>query len=150
MTRKARHPAPNPRPERRPACPNFSSGPCAKRPGWEPAVLADALVGRSHRTKGAVARIQEVADASRRILGIPDDYRLGLVPASDTGAIEMAMWSLLGARGVHVLAWESFGQAWVSDIQKQLRIADAEGLLADYGELPDLTRVDFDRDVVFT
>ncbi len=139
-----------PKPARRPARPHFSSGPCAKRPGWTPEALAGALVGRSHRTKKAVARIQEVADASRRILDLPDDYRLGLVPGSDTGALEMALWSLLGARGVQVLAWESFGLGWVSDVLSQLKVEDAEKLVADYGALPDLSRVDPARDVVFT
>ena len=139
-----------PKPTRRPERPHFSSGPCAKRPGWEPGVLSNALVGRSHRAQPAVARIQEVADASRRVLGMPDDFRLALVPGSDTGAMELALWSLLGARGVQVLSWESFGQGWVSDILSQLQIEDAQELAADYGELPDLSQVDFDRDVVFT
>ncbi len=137
-------------PSRRPLRPWFSSGPCAKRPGWSADALAGALVGRSHRAAPAVARIQEVSDASRRILGIPDDYRLGLVPGSDTGAVEMALWTLLGARGVQLLAWESFGQGWVTDVLKQLRIEDATTLDADYGELPDLDRADFERDLVFT
>ena len=139
-----------PKPTRRPECPNFSSGPCAKRPGWKPDVLANALVGRSHRAKPAVARIQEVTDASRRLLGLPHDFKLGLVPGSDTGAMELALWSLLGARGVQALSWESFGQGWVSDILTQLEIEDAEELAAGYGELPDLSQVDFDRDIVFT
>lgn len=108
------------------------------------------MVGRSHRAKPAVARIQDVSDRSRRILGIPDDYRLGLVPGSDTGAVEMALWSLLGARGVQLLAWESFGQGWVTDVVKQLRLDEISKLEADYGALPDLSQVDFDRDVVFT
>ena len=138
------------KPDRRPQRPEFSSGPCAKRPGWSPDVLTAALVGRSHRTKLAVARIQEVSDASRHILGMPDDYRLGLVPGSDTGAVEAALWSLLGARGVQVLAWDSFGQGWVSDVMGQLALADALKLEADYGELPDLSQVDFACDVVFT
>jgi phosphoserine aminotransferase len=138
------------KPDRRPSRPEFSSGPCAKRPGWSPNVLAEALLGRSHRTKSAVARIQEVSDASRRILEMPDDYRLGLVAGSDTGAVEMALWSLLGARGVQALAWESFGQGWVSDILGQLALDDALKLEADYGDLPDLRQVDFARDVVFT
>jgi phosphoserine aminotransferase len=137
------------KPSRRPERPYFSSGPCAKRPGWTPQILADALLGRSHRAKPAVARIQEVSDASRRILGLPDDFRLGLVPGSDTGAVEMALWSLLGARGVQLLAWESFGSGWVSDVKSQLKLADAITLEADYGELPDLAAVDFERDVVF-
>ncbi len=138
------------KPTRRPDRPHFSSGPCAKRPGWSTKVLEDAMVGRSHRAKPAVARIQDVSDRSRRILGIPDDYRLGLVPGSDTGAVEMALWSLLGARGVQLLAWESFGQGWVTDVVKQLRLDEISKLEADYGALPDLSQVDFDRDVVFT
>ncbi len=137
------------RPERRPRRPEFSSGPCAKRPGWRPADLEKAVLGRSHRAKVAVARIAEVADRSRQLLGIPADYRIGLVPGSDTGAFEMAMWCLLGARGVDVLTWESFGAGWASDIEKQLRLEDARVLEADYGALPDLTAVDFARDVVF-
>ncbi len=138
------------RPAIRPANPAFSSGPCAKRPGWSPAVLAEAVVGRSHRSKPAKAKLQEVIDRSKALLGMPADYRLGIVPASDTGAIETAMWSLLGARGVDVLEWESFGAAWTSDVVKQLKLADARVLSADYGALPDLSAVDPARDVVFT
>jgi len=138
------------KPQKRPQRPHFSSGPCAKRPGWQLSALNAALVGRSHRSKPAKARIQEVIDRSRAILGIPDDYRLGVVPASDTGAVEMALWSLLGPRGVDVLAWESFGKGWLTDVVKQLHIEGARGLTADYGELPDLAKVDFDHDVVFT
>jgi phosphoserine aminotransferase len=138
------------RPTRRPARPQFSSGPCAKRPGWDIDALRSALVGRSHRAGPAKARIQEVSERSRALLGIPDDWRVGLVPASDTGAVEMALWSLLGARGVDLLAWESFGAGWVSDAAKQLRLPDHRVLEADYGRLPDLARVDFTRDVVFT
>ncbi len=138
------------RPELRPACPNFSSGPCAKRPGWDVRLLSAAMVGRSHRAEPARARIQEISDRSRAILGIPADWRIGLVPASDTGAVELALWSLLGARGVDLLAWESFGSTWVADAMKQLELADARVLEADYGQLPDLASVDFDRDVVFT
>jgi len=138
------------RPTHRPERPQFSSGPCAKRPGWSPEALAGALVGRSHRAAPAKARIQEIADRSRSLLGLPADWRLGLVPASDTGAVEMALWSLLGARGVDLLAWESFGSGWVSDVVKQLKLADQRTLEADYGELPELDRVDFARDVVFT
>lgn len=137
------------RPTQQPRRPHFSSGPCAKRPGWNPGVLAGALVGRSHRAAPAKARIQEVSDRSRAILGIPEDWRLGLVPASDTGAVEMILWSVLGARGVDLLAWESFGAEWVGDVTKQLRLADARVLDADYGQLPDLSKVDFARDVVF-
>jgi phosphoserine aminotransferase len=138
------------RPTLRPACPNFSSGPCAKRPGWSVDALAAAMVGRSHRAEPARARIQEISDRSRAILGIPADWRLGVVPASDTGAVELALWSLLGPRGVDLLAWESFGSGWVSDAVKQLKLADARVLESDYGKLPDLGAVDFDRDVVFT
>ncbi len=138
------------KPNARPANPNFSSGPCAKRPGWTPDVLSGALVGRSHRAKPAKARIQEVSDRSRAILGIPDDYHVGIVPASDTGAMEMAMWSMLGARGVDMLAWESFGQGWVTDVVKQLKLDDVRTLGADYGALSDLASVDFNRDVIFT
>jgi len=138
------------RPTVRPANPCFSSGPCAKRPGWSPAALAGALVGRSHRSKEGRARIQEVVDRSRALLGVPDEYRMGIVPASDTGAMEMVLWSLLGPRGVDVLAWESFGQGWVTDITKQLRLDDVRVLAADYGRMPDLTQTDPDRDVVFT
>jgi len=138
------------RPESRPRCPHFSSGPCAKRPGWSPDALEAALVGRSHRAGPAKARIQEVSDRSRAILGIPSDWKLGLLPASDTGAVEAILWSVLGARGVDLLAWESFGAGWVSDAVKQLRLDDHRVLEADYGELPDLAAVDFERDVVFT
>ena len=138
------------RPNVRPANPCFSSGPCAKRPGWSPDVLADAGVGRSHRSKAGKAKLSEVIDRTRAILGVPETHRIGIVPASDTGAIEMAMWSLLGARGVDVLAWESFGKAWATDVTKQLRLADVRVFDADYGALPDLAAVDPARDVVFT
>ncbi len=138
------------RPEKRPERPHFSSGPCAKRPGWEIGVLSEALTGRSHRAAPAKARIQEVSDRSRSILGIPEDWKLGLVPASDTGAVEMVLWSMLGARGVDLLAWESFGAGWVGDVVKQLELPDHRALEATYGELPDLLSVDFSRDVVFT
>jgi phosphoserine aminotransferase len=138
------------KPNRRPNRPNFSSGPCAKRPGWSPEGLRDAAVGRSHRAKLGKQKLADVIDRSRKLLGIPDDYKLGIVPASDTGAMEMVLWSVLGARGVDVLAWESFGSGWVTDITKQLKLADARTLVADYGELPDLAQVDFANDVVFT
>jgi phosphoserine aminotransferase len=138
------------KPGRKPAMPRFSSGPCAKRPGWSLAALEGALVGRSHRAGEAKARLAEVIGLSREILGLPADWRLGIVPASDTGAFEMAMWSLLGARGVDVLAWESFGKGWVSDIVSQLKLDDVRKLEADYGALPDLSVVSPDRDVVFT
>jgi phosphoserine aminotransferase len=137
-------------PTRRPRRPHFSSGPCAKRPGWSLAALERAAVGRSHRSKGGVAALREVIDRSRAVLGMPADYRLGIVPASDTGAVELALWSLLGPRGVDLLAWESFGRGWVSDVQQELRLADTRALVADYGDLPDLAAVDFARDVVFT
>jgi phosphoserine aminotransferase len=137
------------KPTRRPQRTEFSSGPCAKRPGWSLDALKAAAVGRSHRAKIGKDRLKAVIDRSRVLLGMPADYRLGIVPASDTGAIEMAMWSLLGPRGVDVLAWESFGQGWVGDVTQQLRL-DARVLEADYGALPDLRSVDFSRDVVFT
>ena len=139
-----------PRPARRPANPLFSSGPCTKRPGWSAGVLKDACLGRSHRSKAGKARLKAVLDQSRTLLGLPDDYRIAIVPASDTGAVEMALWSLLGPREVDVLAWESFGQGWVTDIVKQLKLEGVRTLKADYGALPDLGKVDFARDVVFT
>lgn len=138
------------KPTNKPNRPFFSSGPCSKRPGWSLNSLENALVGRSHRAKGSKARIQEVIDRSRTILGIPDDYVCGIVPASDTGAVEMALWSLLGARGVDMLAWESFGSGWVTDVIKQLKLDNVNTLLADYGQLPDFSKVDFCNDVVFT
>jgi phosphoserine aminotransferase len=134
----------------RPQNPHFSSGPCAKRPGWSLDALQGALLGRSHRAKPGRAKIDEVVERSRALLDIPRDYRVGIVPASDTGAIEMAMWSLLGARGVDVLAWESFGEGWATDVAKQLKIADLRLMRAEYGALPDLAKIDGDRDVVFT
>lgn len=137
-------------PLKRPACANFSSGPCAKRPGWSPAALGDALVGRSHRSGPGKKKLAELIERTRDILDIPADYRIGIVPASDTGAVEMAMWSMLGARGTDLLAWESFGKGWVTDAVKQLKLADARVIEADYGLLPDLSTVDADRDVVFT
>ena len=136
------------KPSVKPARPQFSSGPCAKRPGWSLDALAGALVGRSHRAKPAKQRIQDVIDRSKALLGMPADWKLAVVPASDTGAIEMAMWSLLGERPVDVLAWESFGQEWVTDVTKQLAL-DARILDAPYGALPDLSKVDFARDVIF-
>jgi phosphoserine aminotransferase len=134
----------------KPANPNFSSGPCAKRPGWTVEALANALTGRSHRAKPAKARIQQAIDLTRELLEVPADYRIGIVPASDTGAVEMFLWSALGARGVDMLAWESFGAGWVTDVQKQLKLDDVRVIEAAYGDLPDLTQVDFNRDVVFT
>lgn len=138
------------KPLKRPQCCNFSSGPCAKRPGWSADVLGNALVGRSHRSKAGKERLREVITRSKQLLGIPDSYVCGIVPASDTGAVEMAMWSLLGARGVDILAWESFGEGWITDAQKQLQLQDCRVFRADYGQLPDLSQVDSDRDVVFT
>jgi phosphoserine aminotransferase len=133
----------------RPANAHFSSGPCAKRPGWNPTVLRDATLGRSHRAKLGKAKLKLAIDLTREVLGVPASYRIGITPGSDTGAFEMAMWSMLGARGVDVLAWESFGEGWVSDIVKELKLKDARTLKAPYGELPDLSRVNFDNDVVF-
>jgi phosphoserine aminotransferase len=137
-------------PLRRPRNPCFGSGPTAKRPGWSPAILGPALIGRSHRSAPAKARLVEVIDRSRAVLGVPDDHRIGILPASDTGAFEAAMWSLLGARGVDALAFESFGEGWVGDLRAQLRLEDVRVLAADYGDLPDLGAVDPGRDVVFT
>jgi len=134
----------------RPANACFSSGPCAKRPGWTPTVLREAALGRSHRAKFPKAKLKLAIDLTREVLGVPSDYRIGITPASDTGAFEMAMWSMLGARGVDVLAWESFGEGWVADIAKELKLKDARTLKAPYGELPDLSQVNFDNDVVFT
>ena len=133
----------------RPKNPRFSSGPCAKRPGWTLEALGDAALGRSHRAKQGKAKLKLAIDLTREVLGVPDGYRIGITAGSDTGAVEMALWSLLGARPVDVLAWESFGEGWVSDIVKELKIADARALNAPYGELPDLGQVDFDHDVVF-
>src|SRR5436309_7835347 len=133
----------------RPAVPHFSSGPCAKRPGWSLQVLTDALLGRSHRSKIGRAKLKRAIDLTREVLEVPADYRIGIVPASDTGAVEMAMWSLLGARPATMLAWESFGEGWVTDVVKQLKI-DAKVVKAPYGELPDLAAVDWSTDVVFT
>ena len=139
-----------PMPDFRPKNPCFSSGPCAKRPGWSPQVLSHACLGRSHRSKPGKAKLNAVIDQTRALLNIPDDYRVAIVPASDTGAVEMAMWSMLGARGVDMLAWESFGKDWVTDAVKQLKLDDIRTIEADYGELPDLSAVDPARDVVFT
>jgi phosphoserine aminotransferase len=137
-------------PAARPRNPQFSSGPCAKRPGWSLAQLEAACVGRSHRSAEGKAKLAEVIDRSRKLLGMPADYRLGIVPASDTGAVEMALWSLLGARGVDLLAWESFGKGWVADVVQQLKLKDVRSFEADYGALPDLRQADSDRDIVFT
>jgi phosphoserine aminotransferase len=134
----------------KPANPNFSSGPCAKRPGWTVNALANALVGRSHRAKPAKARIEKAIALTRELLEVPDTHLIGIVPASDTGAVEMFLWSALGVRGVDMLAWESFGEGWVTDVQKQLKLPDVRVITAPYGELPDLSQVNFDNDVVFT
>ncbi len=136
-------------PALRPANPNFSSGPCAKRPGWSLDVLKGAALGRSHRAKVGKQKLKEAIDLTRAVLEVPETHLIGIVPASDTGAVEMALWSLLGARGVDVVAWESFGLGWVTDVVKQLKLADARTIKADYGLLPDLGQVDFSRDVVF-
>ncbi|HTG21075.1 MAG TPA: phosphoserine transaminase [Reyranella sp.] len=138
------------KPNMRPARPDFSSGPCAKRPGWTPEVLLDAAVGRSHRSKTAKKKIVEAVDRTRALLGISADYRIGIVPASDTGAVEMALWSLLGARPADMLTWESFGEGWVTDVVKQLKLKDARVLKAPYGQIADLKQVDWKHDVVFT
>ncbi|PSJ57796.1 phosphoserine transaminase [Kumtagia ephedrae] len=138
------------KPDVRPANPNFSSGPCAKRPGWSVEALKKAALGRSHRAKIGKAKLEQAIALTREVLEVPADYRIGIVPASDTGAVEMALWSLLGARGVDMLAWESFGAGWVTDVVKQLKLKDARVFEAPYGALPDLAKVDFDRDVVFT
>ncbi|WP_455466441.1 phosphoserine transaminase [Bartonella sp. B39] len=138
------------KPSCRPNNPNFSSGPCSKRPGWTIEVLKSALVGRSHRSREAELRLAEVIDLTREILEVPSDYRIGIVPASDTGAVEMSLWSLLGERGVDMAAWESFGSGWIADVVEQLKLSDVRLFEAPYGELPDLTQIDFDRDVVFT
>jgi phosphoserine aminotransferase len=136
-------------PSIKPSRPNFASGPCAKRPGWSVDALSAAFVGRSHRSTFGKARLAEVIERSRVLLGIPSDYRVGIVPASDTGAVEMVLWSVLGARGVDMLAWESFGSGWVTDVTKQLKLPDVRRHEADYGSLPDLAQVDPARDVVF-
>src|SRR6478735_6773623 len=138
------------KPARRPTVPHFSSGPCAKRPGWNPQNLKDAALGRSHRAKIGKVKLKQAIDLTREILQVPADYRIGIVPASDTGAVEMALWSLLGERGVDMVAWESFGSGWVTDVVKQLSLADVRKIEAGYGQLPDLAKIDFDRDVVFT
>ncbi|KQS64542.1 phosphoserine aminotransferase [Rhizobium sp. Leaf371] len=137
-------------PDLRPANTHFSSGPCSKRPGWSLDALSDAPLGRSHRAKVGKAKLKQAIDLTREVLNVPADYRIGIVPASDTGAVEMAMWSLLGERGVDMVAWESFGSGWVSDVVKELKLPDARKITADYGKLPDLSTIDFNRDVVFT
>jgi phosphoserine aminotransferase len=134
----------------RPAVPHFSSGPCAKRPGWSLSALTDAVLGRSHRSKIGKAKLKRAIDLTREVLEVPADYRIAIVPASDTGAVEMALWSLLGARPVTMLAWESFGEGWVNDVAKELKLKNVTVLKAGYGELPDLAKVDPASDVVFT
>lgn len=138
------------KPDLRPGNAHFSSGPCSKRPGWSLDALSDAPLGRSHRAKVGKAKLKQAIDLTREILDVPADYRIGIVPASDTGAVEMALWSLLGERGVDMVAWESFGAGWVTDVVKQLKLKDVRKFEADYGLLPNLAEVDFDRDVVFT
>ncbi len=138
------------KPAVRPVNPHFSSGPCAKIPGWTPALLDKALLGRSHRSPEGKARLKRAIDLTRDILEVPDSHIIAIVPASDTGAVEMALWNLLGERGVDMLAWESFGKGWVSDAVAHLRLQDVRAIEAPYGELPDLAQVDFSRDVVFT
>ncbi len=139
-----------PQPGVRPANPHFSSGPCAKRPGWSPDALGNAFLGRSHRAKDGKARLKLAIDKTKDILGVPEGFYCGIMPGSDTGAFEAAMWTLLGQRGVDILAWESFGSGWVTDVVKQLKLTDVRKIEADYGSLPDLSTIDFSRDVVFT
>src|SRR6201991_2496961 len=138
------------KPASRPNVPHFSSGPCAKRPGWNAQILKDAALGRSHRAKVGKTKLKLAIDLTREVLEVPADYRIGIVPASDTGAVEMALWSLLGARPVTTIAWESFGEGWVSDIVKELKLKDVTKLHAGYGEIPDLSKVDAATDIVFT
>jgi phosphoserine aminotransferase len=138
------------KPAVRPLVPHFSSGPCAKRPGWSLQALTDAVLGRSHRSKAGKAKLKRAIDLTREVLEVPAEYRIGIVPASDTGAVEMALWSLLGPRPVTMLAWESFGEGWVTDVQKELKLKDVTVLRAPYGRLPDLSKVNPASDVVFT
>jgi phosphoserine aminotransferase len=138
------------KPASRPKMPHFSSGPCAKRPGWSPQNLKDAALGRSHRAKVGKAKLKLAIELTREVLEVPKNYRIGIVPASDTGAVEMALWSLLGARSVTTIAWESFGEGWVGDIVKELKLKDVTRLHAAYGEIPDLGKVDTASDIVFT
>jgi phosphoserine aminotransferase len=138
------------KPATRPTIPHFSSGPCAKRPGWTPENLKDAVLGRSHRAKVGKVKLKLAIDLTREVLEVPADYKIGIVPASDTGAVEMALWSLLGPRPVTTIAWESFGDGWVTDVVKQLKLKDVTKLNSGYGEIPDLSKVDPKSDVVFT
>tara|TARA_Y100001935_G_scaffold243092_1_gene234154 strand:+ start:705 stop:1868 length:1164 start_codon:yes stop_codon:yes gene_type:complete len=140
----------NSKPQLKPINPFFSSGPCAKRPGWNPSILKEAILGRSHRSKIALNRINEVVELTREILKIPQNYKIAIVPASDTGAIEMILWSLLGKIPIDILAWESFGKDWVKDVIEQLKIPSVRVLSEEYGKIPDLRIVDFKKDVVFT
>ena len=137
------------KPELKPDCPNFSSGPCAKRPGWSLAALDTRSLGRSHRSALGHERLKLSIDMMKRVLGVPESYRVGILPASDTGAVETALWSMLGERGVDMFAWETFGKGWVVDVQKQLKLQDVRVFDAPYGKLPDLAQADFSRDVVF-
>src|SRR5436190_18310368 len=138
------------KPVLRPTVPHFSSGPCAKRPGWSLSALTDAVLGRSHRSKIGKAKLKRAIDLTREVLQVPGDYRIGIVPASDTGAVEMALWSLLGPRPVTMLTWESFGEGWVNDTVKELKLKNVTVLRSAYGELPDLAKVDAASDIVFT
>jgi len=138
------------KPAARPDVPHFSSGPCAKRPGWTPQALKDAALGRSHRAKIGKTKLKLAIDLTREVLEVPADYKIGIVPASDTGAVEMALWSLLGARPVTMIAWESFGEGWVTDVVKQLKLKDVTKLTAGYGKIPDLAKADPASDIVFT
>ena len=138
------------KPAARPNRPHFSSGPCAKRPGWSPEALSQAVLGRSHRSKPGKAKLEQAIERTRKILGVPAGYRIGIVPASDTGAVEMAMWSILGPKPVDVLVWESFGNDWATDITKQLKLPNVRVLKAAYGDLPDLAQVNPAHDVIFT
>ena len=137
-------------PQVRPRNPRFSSGPCTKRPGWELGALQDASLGRSHRASEGKFKLKQAIDLTRDVLRVPDDYLIGIVPASDTGAFEMAMWNLLGARPATMVAWESFGAGWVTDAVKQLKLDNTTAVTAEYGELPDMSALDFDTDVCFT
>src|SRR5689334_3504218 len=140
----------SPTPPVRPRVPHFSSGPCAKRPGWNGQNLVGALLGRSHRSKPGKAKLKQAIELTRDVLQVPADYRIGIVPASDTGALEMALWSLLGPQPVTMLAWESFGDGWVNDVTKELKLKNVTVLRAPYGELPDLGAIDPASDIVFT
>src|SRR6202000_284843 len=137
------------KPAVRPARAFFSSGPCAKRPGWTPEALKNALVGRAHRSKPGKAKLQAASERPKKLLGLPEGYRCGIVPASDTGAVEMALWSMLGARPVDLFAWESFSEDWVTDVVKQLKLKDSRVIKAPYGALPDLASADPAHDIVF-